>query len=307
MKKNEIYMPLQGRIGNQLFQYAFARKIQKDMREDVKIIIDDSDILRCKWENSLKFYNLPNVLYVHKNIMENESKVSKQYLLRKIYRLFTRNKDYICKFENEKKLQPILNKQGMFLCENGFIEPHINYNKPVYLEGYFQSEKYFADIKDDILKLLNGKQFENLKLYPGLQQIKNRNSVCISVKIEHNIGNTMYNVCSIEYWKKAIQYVSRKVENPLFFICSDNVKYVLENLIDANKFDYVVQNRDMPIHISLAAMAECNHFIIGNTTFGWWAQYMSKNKDKIVVAPSRWMTVSMPIDIYQDNWHLIEV
>lgn len=53
MERNKIYVPLQGRIGNQLFQYSFARKIQLDMGENAVIILDDSDVLRCNWENSL--------------------------------------------------------------------------------------------------------------------------------------------------------------------------------------------------------------------------------------------------------------
>ena len=123
--------------------------------------------------------------------------------------------------------------------------------------------------------------------------------------MEHNVGSELYDVCDMEYWKKAIKYITENVENPLFFICSDNVQYVVDNLIDTNQFDYVCQSKDYPVHISLAAMNECKHFIIGNTTFGWWAQYLSKSQNKIVVAPSRWMRVEMPIDIYQEGWHLI--
>lgn len=132
-------------------------------------------------------------------------------------------------------------------------------------------------------------------------------NVCISVKVEHNVGSSMYDVCSMEYWESAIEYITRTVENPLFFICSDNVEYVLRNLIDATKYDYVVQDKNVPVYVSLAVMSECKHFIIGNTTFGWWAQYMSQNPNKIVVAPSKWMAVDMPIDLYENNWHLIEV
>ena len=81
----------------------------------------------------------------------------------------------------------------------------------------------------------------------------------------------------------------------------------MDNLIDTNKYDYVVQDKNSPVFLSLAAMAECKHFIIGNTTFGWWAQYLSEFENKMVIAPSKWMAIDMPIDIYQNNWILIEV
>lgn len=307
MKINTIYMPLQGRIGNQLFQYALARKIQLEMPEGTTIIMDDSDILRCKWENSLIHYNLPSVVYQHDSLIYGDLKGTKKYWLRKIYRLFTRNKDYITKYKNEKKLNSFLGKNGMFICENGYIEPKLNKNEPIYLEGYFQSQKYFDEIKDDLFRLFDGSQFKEFNDYPGMEELRNRNSVCISVKVEHNVGSSMYDVCSMEYWEQAIKYITENIDNPLFFICSDNVDYVLEHLIDASKYDYVVQAKGVPVHVSLAAMAECKHFIIGNTTFGWWAQYLAKNEDKIVVAPSRWMAVDMPIDLYEKSWHLIKV
>lgn len=307
MKKGNIYLPLQGRIGNQLFQYALARKIQLSLPRKITIVMDDSDILRCGWVNSLENYDLPNVKYIHESILLGKKNFTKQYLLRKIYRFFTRNKNYINKFETEKRLNKLFNDNGMFFCENGYIEPKLNCNAPIYLEGYFQSQLYFDDIKDDLLKLFSGRQFSEFFTYPGLEKIQNRNSVCISVKVEHNVGSSMYDVCSMEYWESAIEYITRTVENPLFFICSDNVEYVLRNLIDATKYDYVVQDKNVPVYVSLAVMSECKHFIIGNTTFGWWAQYMSQNPNKIVVAPSKWMAVDIPIDLYENNWHLIEV
>lgn len=197
---------------------------------------------------------------------------------------------------------------GAFFCENGYMNNNIDLKDDVYLEGFFQSEKYFYEYKDEICELFSPNIFiKELENYKGINELKERNSVCISVKIEHNVGSSLYDVCGIEYWKKAIEYITSNVENPLFFICSDNVEYVLENLIDTKNYDYIVQDRDMPVHISLVAMSQCKHFVIGNTTFGWWAQYLSKNKEKIVIAPSKWMKVEMPIDIYQDNWHVIDV
>lgn len=307
MNNKKIYLILQGRIGNQLFQYAFARKMQKECAEKKKIIIDDSRVLKCGWENSLVHYNLPDVEYVHESVVSCKKIFSKQFLFRGIYKILTRGKNFTKKYQIEEKFNKLINNFGMFICENGYMEHKIKKDKDMYLEGYFQSEKYFDNEVDDIKRMFDGNQFGQLREYPGIEKLKSRNSVCISVKIEHNVGSSLYDVCGIDYWKNAIDYIIKTVDNPLFFICSDNVDYVLEHLIDAKKFDYVIQDKSMPVHVSLAAMSECKHFIIGNTTFGWWAQYLSKNKNKIVIAPSRWMAVDMPIDIYQDGWHLINV
>ena len=305
--RNNIYLILQGRIGNQLFQYALARKIQKECNNKKKIIIDDSRVLKCGWENSLIHYNLPDVEYSHKNIVGWNKLFSKYFILRTVYKILTYRADFLKKYKIEKKVNKFLNSFGMFVCENGYMNSKINLKKSIYIEGYFQSEKYFNKEKKDIKNIFDSKQFDQLEKYNDIDKLRKRNSVCISVKVEHNVGSSLYDVCGIDYWKKAIRYITENVDNPLFFICSDNVNYVLENLIDANKFDYVVQDKNAPVHISLAAMSQCKHFIIGNTTFGWWAQYLSENKNKIVIAPSKWMAVEMPIDIYQDDWHLIEV
>lgn len=305
LENNSIYIPLQGRIGNQLFQYAYARMIQIEKGINTKIVIDDSDVLRCGWENSLIYYNLPNVEFIHVSIAKKKYFFTIQSLIRNVYKVLIKKMDYKTKYSFEKKVQAFLNKQGIVLCENGYIEADLDLNKPNYLEGYFQSEKYFNKYGKDIRDILSKCFTEQVACYPNIEKIRNRNTVCISVKVEHNVGSSMYSVCGLDYWKRAIAYITANVENPLFFICSDNVPYVLEHLIDAKKYDYVVQDKTIPVHISLAAMAESKHFVIGNTTFGWWAQYLSQYENKIVVAPSRWMAIDMPIDIYQDSWHLI--
>ena len=122
MEKNKIYLPLQGRIGNQLFQYAFARKLQLELPNNPTIIMDDSDIIRCNWENSLMYYDLPNVEYIHESILEKRFVLSKQYFLRKLYRILTRNKNYMDKFRMECRLNSFFNRKGLFFCENGYME-----------------------------------------------------------------------------------------------------------------------------------------------------------------------------------------
>ena len=210
------------------------------------------------------------------------------------------------KYKLERIFQRFLNQNGLIMCENGFLNVNVNIKCNQYIEGFFQSDKYFSEVKKNILNDLNPRQFNELENYPNIAMIRERNTICISIKVEHNVGNSLYDVCSKDYWEKAIGYILKRVENPVFFICSDNVDYVITHLIDTNKYDCVFQDLTFPAHISLSAMAECKHFIIGNTSFGWWAQYLSSYKDKIVIAPSRWMNVDMPIDIYQDDWILID-
>lgn len=305
MRDDAIYLILQGRIGNQLFQYAFARSLQEQFPQKKLIVIDDSRVLDLGWENSLINYDLPDVRYVHKDISRGRNLFSRQCLLRSAYKVCTHGVDYMKKYSIEKKFNAYANKHGVFVCENGFIENRLGSESPILLDGFFQSEKYFHKYKDIIKHSYIGSQFDELETYPEIQKLRDRNSICVSVKVEHNVGSPLYDVCGLDYWKAAIKIAMNKVENPLFFICSDNIAYVLENLIDPSKFDYVVQDAKAPVHISLAAMSECKHFIIGNTTFGWWAQYLSLYSNKLVIAPSKWMAVEMPIDIYQDGWTLI--
>ena len=144
-----------------------------------------------------------------------------------------------------------------------------------------------------------------------VQQLENRNSVCISIKVEHNADNPLFDVCGKDYYAQAIQYIIDNVENPLFFICSDNVQFVLEHYIDASKYNCICQEKGLPVSDSLMIMSTCKHFVIGNTSFGRWAQILATNENKIVVAPNRWFreTDRQTNSIYKENpnWHLIDV
>lgn len=299
-----IYVILKGRIGNQLFMYSLAKQIQKEFNYEQEILIDDKSVLKVNWEDSLNYYPLKNTSFVH----NHKKLISPKFILPFIgfilYKLMVHNKDYMTKYQIEKKYQNMFNRMGFIICENGYI-PYKLYRKNILLHGYFQSPKYFNKVEHEIKEIYSLKSIINEIKYEGLDKIRERNSVCISIKVEHNVGNKDYDVCTKKYWEKAINYIIEKVDNPLFFICSDNVEYVKKNLIDCEKYDVVCQDTSFPVHISLAIMGLCKHFIIGNTTFGWWAQYLSTNENKIVIAPSKWMNCEMPIDIYQEQWHLI--
>lgn len=302
-----IYLKLRGRIGNQLFMYATARMVQILKGDEEEILIEDSDNLIMEYHNSLKDYDLKGVRYI-----DNSNECSDERIQRAL-----RVENYFCYVESkipynkiyvfDKIFQKLLNHFGIFKLQDGYIPYPKNIDNIVLLDGYFQAEKFFEQISEEMKEIFRIESVLENSNYPNLELIKNRNTVCISIKVQHNVGNPMYDVCNMGYYEKAIKYITERVENPLFMICSDNVQYVKDNLIDTDKYECVEQAKDFPVHISLAAMARCKHFIIGNTSFGWWAQYLGDYSEKIVVAPSRWYGIDMPRDIYQDSWVQIEV
>lgn len=307
MKEHIIFLILKGRIGNQLFQYAIARMIQEELGENSHIIIDESEVLDRNWTNSLSEYPLPGVEYVQDRRMLKSKAFIIPYFMLCFYYQFIYKTNYRRKYKLEKTFEPFLNRFGLVAIENGYLPYKVNGKRNTIVYGFFQSELYFEKISSQLKKELDLTRELEKNNYPNISQLKERNSICISIKVEHNVEEPMYDVCKKEYWEKAIEYMLENVRDPVFFVCSDNVEYVKEHLIDCQKYDVLCQAKEFPVHFSLAAMSLCKHFIIGNTTYGWWAQYLSANEDKIVVAPKKWMNVDMPVDIYanQKGWHLM--
>lgn len=301
-----IVVVLRGRIGNQLFIYAYARALQFARGNQEKIVIYEDDVLEAGWINSLRKYDLPKVRYISgwRNFKQ-EISLRNRLGLYFYHKLVEKERNYVKKYKKEQKYKDLFNMLGISACENGYLDLH-PIGKKILVSGYFQSEKYFEKYKHEIKREFNLKE-KAVKANKEMSDfIINNNTVCISIKVEHNIGSKLYDVCTKKYWEEAINYIIEHVENPAFLVCSDDVEYVCEHLIDTKKYPTIVQDKNLSVELSLAMMSLCKHFIIGNTTYGWWAQYLCTNPDKVVVAPAQWMLVDMPIDIYQEGWITID-
>lgn len=107
--KREIYVLLKGRIGNQLFIYSFAHDLQKKLGDETQIIMDDSEVLSMNWENSLEYYDLQNVCYVHDGSVRKSKAWILKWILLRIALRFTAHSDFNIKIYREKRLRPLLN------------------------------------------------------------------------------------------------------------------------------------------------------------------------------------------------------
>jgi hypothetical protein len=112
-------------------------------------------------------------------------------------------------------------------------------------------------------------------------------------------------ICTEDYFYKGINVIKGKITNPIFFIFSDDIDWVKNNMEFKNTKIYFEYGKD-PVWEKLRLMYSCKHFIISNSTFSWWAQYLARNIDKIVVAPNRWRNYRRIADVYEPHWILIE-
>lgn len=307
---------VQGRLGNQMFQYATMRAIQEQCYKDEKINFNFSKVRKLgKKEDG--FDNQLNLFSLNYDKIEFDEKIKINLIQKiiflcyfisyKIIKIFSNVSNYEKNKEKfEKKLQKFYNKNGLYLYTYGYYDFKKSNNKNKLFVGYYESSKYFNCIKEKIIKEFTPKKErleKNKKLY---NIIENTNSVCISIRRGDFLSKEHKEdcfVCDNQYFKNAIKEIARHVKNPKFIVFSDDIKWVKENMKFINNCEY--EDGTDPVWEKLRLMYSCKHFIISNSTFSWWAQYLSRNNNKIVIAPKRWRNNSYNNDIYEEKWILI--
>lgn len=173
-------------------------------------------------------------------------------------------------------------------------------------DGYFQNEKYFATIRDDILKAFTLKTPIDEKNQAILEVVKNTNSVSLHVRrgdyVTLESANKFHGTCSLEYYQKAIEYVEKYVKNPHFFLFSDDIEWVVKNLKIEHPCTIVDFNQEKD-YFDLNLMKHCKHNIVANSSFSWWGAWLNNNPQKIVIAPKKWIAKKMETcDIIPKEW-----
>ena len=106
------------------------------------------------------------------------------------------------------------------------------------------------------------------------------------------------------------QVLGKSLNIPVFIVFSDDLKWVRNHLKLEEHFPnvkFVYESGNDSVEEKIRMMTMCKHFIISNSSFSWWAQYLCPNEDKIVVAPNMWFTNGSKNGLYMDSWNLIDV
>ena len=185
-----------------------------------------------------------------------------------------------------------------------------------YFIGYWQSEKYFIDIREILLNELklkaecpgNNETLLNEMAYSNSIAIHYRRLHGVSKGVNVKISRDFHGVINEEYYRLAIEYLETIIPDPRYFVFSDDIGWAKENIGLTNNVHFI-DNRQLPNSDmeDFRLMTACKYFIIANSSFSWWGAWLSNQKRKIVVAPKRWFT-SQDInlgDLFPPTWHLL--
>lgn len=275
-----IIVNLCGGLGNQMFQYAFARNIQKLRGE--KIILDISDL--CNDSNPSRKYSLDHFVLNENIALEKSKKYKHIYDSRNI---FIRGFQHI----SPEITYSIMSNFGVYIWDYASykVVSILNKYKNVYLHGYWQSELYFPNCKEILQHEFQIKKPDfDKQNFELISELRSAGSVCVHIRRTDFLSpQNALMVCGNDYYIKAMEYIEHKIKNPVYYVFSDDIDDVKRNFdFNGRNVKYVGNNN--PDYIELSIMAECKYFIIANSTFSWWASYLSDSDEKIIAAPSVW-------------------
>jgi hypothetical protein len=173
----------------------------------------------------------------------------------------------------------------------------VNIQRRVYMEGYWQSEKYFGDVADVIRKELEVIAEVGSRARDEAEMISKQNSVCLGIRIvrkTHRVG--------LEYYSKAVEMMSRWVPDAHYFVVCNDLEWVKQNFSISYPFTLISHKEEKErTYENLWLMSLCKHFIISESTYHWWGAWLSKNPDKRVIAPGPELAKTSP-DFIPDDW-----
>lgn len=265
-----IYSRIRGGLGNQLFQYCMARSLADRLNTSLGLDIRDFNE-DSPYSMALKNFNI-RANFNPPGIIKHKTNGYFKYLLD----IISGNHKYVYK------------------------EPYLHFDKNVisrpnnsYYKGYWQSEKYFKDNKENILndlRIIRNQSIQNKKISA---KIANTVSVSLHIRRGDYISNSEYNAshgtCSLTYYENAVSYLVKNIgKNFKIFAFSDDPAWVYSNLKLPVDIYFVNNNSPEQGYEDLRLMSECNHNIIANSSFSWWGAWLNTYNKKTVIAPSNW-------------------
>lgn len=260
-------------LGNQLFQYAYARSL-KEQGHNVKLDLNKTyDYIFKKnrkhyqRQNSIQKFNI-SLKDINVETYGKYQYIQQDRIKDKIIFILAKHRLWRYKYFEETK--------------NCYSRKLMTIKGNYYIKGWFQDERYFSHIRSKLLRELTPKK--KIKISNELKQaLANKESVAIHIRRGDYVK--IHQTLNMAYYEKAIEKMKNLYENPIFLIFSDDLAWVKENLNIFDSHIYVNDNGKLQDYEELFIMSKCKSNIISNSSFSWWGAWLNRNSEKIIIAP----------------------
>ena len=271
-----IIVYLKGGLGNQMFQYALGRHLAEIHKTELKL-----DISAYDYDGPLG-YSLGIFNTVQSFAAEEEIKKLKHL----------DQSDFQKWLHNLFHSHPKISKTFIRWNKPEFNPKILSLPNNIYLEGYWNSEKYFKNIEKIIRREFTIKIPQTGKNKELAETISSKQSVSIHIRrgdyVLDKQTNQTHGTCGLDYYHRCIESLARSIPEPHFFVFSDDPDWCRNNLRPSYPITFVSHNDMAHSYEDMRLMSRCKHNIIANSTFSWWAAWLNPNNDKLVYAPKKW-------------------
>ena len=287
---------LKGGLGNQMFQYAYAKLIEQRTGETVKLDFSSFSSLK---NDAIR------VPRIERFILSLEAATKRDVAA-------------LCLFPHVGKSQSFFYRCGIMLEKTFntkyFFEPNRAYIDPnellkyTYYDGYWQSYRYVDEVADKLRMDFVPRAPLAEQSQETQREMMGQNSVFIGVRRgDYAAEASHYGVFSNNYYRTAMDLIERRVDSPVFYVFSNDIEWCKKNMDwGSHKVLFRDNEKQMDDFDELILMSSCKHAIVVNSTYNWWGAYLISNPDKIIVCPSKWFFDDKPIDIIPPQWTKIK-
>lgn len=293
-----VIVNLKGGLGNQMFQYALGYILARKNKLPLSL---DLRFLKENLKNPPKGYV---VREFDLDLFGLEPHTPSRLELLKVGMLFGR-------YSIRRKILLLLYQLKILVIverSRKFDESVLNVKKKnIYLDGYWQSEKYFKEFRSEILEIFS---FEKTKNFSGnkefIDALDLANSICINVRRGDFVGSKEHDTVGMDFYHDSIERFRQWMGvDPHLYVFSDDINWCSENFRMYDRVTYMGDDRRGDRHFNyLYLMSIFNNFIIPNSTFAWWGAWLARSRDKVVIAPKKWSGTieGNEVDIVPAEW-----
>lgn len=279
---------LSGGLGNQMFQYAFYLSLKM---HDEKVYLYKNKILNNADHNG---YELERLFHVEK--VYDDKRMTNLLLKKGIGNIM---KHILFPVKVRERIIHDYSAYGDWLNRTPWYGVH--------LVGYWQSECYFERVSGVVRNSFSfDKQMLNERTKSCFESMCSVNAISLHVRrgdylLAENVGS-LGNICDKRYYQKAMDVINEKVENPVFYVFSDDIKWTIENIPLPENAVFVDWNRRQDSWQDMFLMSSCKHNIIANSSFSWWGAWLNNNENKSVIAPALWIRNTPAPNVAPSSW-----